>query len=78
MVDKLRINAIYNDFINTVTLTKEQKLILDMLLERESYIRIGDKIGVSERTVGYEVQKLKRLFNDYCNMQLSKIIVLLG
>lgn len=76
MVDKLRIKAIYDDFIANVNLTDEQILIIDLLLKRESYIKIAGIIGVSERTIGYEVKRIKKLYEDYCKTQLSKAIIL--
>lgn len=72
MVEKLKINAIYNDFLNSVRLTKEQVKILDMMINKDSIVKISMEIGVSQRTVSYEVKKLKDLYNKYCDMQLFK------
>lgn len=72
MIEKLKIKAIYNDFLANVSLTDEQIKILDMLIKRESIVKISMQIGASERTIGYEIRKLKNLYSDYCNWQLSK------
>ena len=72
MVEKLKINAIYNDFLNNVKLTEEQIKILDMMINKDSIVKISMEIGVSQRTVSYEVKKLKDLYNKYCDMQLFK------
>lgn len=72
MIDKLRIKAIYNDFIQNVQLTEEQIQILDMLINKDSIVKISMEIGVSQRTVGYEIKKIKELYNRYCDMQLFK------
>ena len=77
MVEKLKIKEIYNDFIKNVSLTEEQIKILNMLLKKESIVKISMEIGVSERTIGYEIRKLKDLYNDYCKLQLSKAMLLL-
>ncbi len=77
MVEKLRIKEIYNDFIKNVSLTNEQKIIIDMLIKKESIVKISIEIGVSERTVGYEIKKLKNLFKDYCSLQIAKTMLLL-
>ena len=77
MIEKLKIKAIYDDFINSVVLTDEQKRILDMLLKKESIVKISMEIGASQRTIGYEIRKLKDLYNDYINVQLSKAILLM-
>ena len=77
MVEKLKIKDIYNDFIKNVSLTEEQIKILDMLINKESIVKISMEIGVSERTIGYEIKKLKGLFKDYCSLQLAKTMLLL-
>ena len=77
MLEKLRIKAIYDDFIANVKLTNEQVKILDMLLNKDSILKISMEIGASERTIGYEIKKLKDLYNNYYNMQLSKIFMLM-
>ena len=77
MIEKLKVKAIYNDFLANVKLTDEQIKILDMLINKESIIKISMEIGVSQRTVSYEIKKLKQLYNDYYNLQISKILLLL-
>lgn len=76
MVEKLKVKAIYNDFVSNVSLTEEQKKILDMLIQRETIVKISMEIGMSQRTVGYEIKKIKQLYNDYYNLQLYKAILL--
>lgn len=78
MVDKLRVKAIYDDFIKNVSLTEEQKKILDMLINRETIVKISMEIGASQRTISYEIKKIKKLYNDYYNLQLSKALLLLN
>ena len=77
MVEKLKVNAIYNDFISSVKLTEEQIRILDMMINKDSIVKISMEIGVSQRTVNYEIKKLKGLFEKYYNMQVFKTEVLL-
>ena len=77
MVEKLKIKEIYNDFIKNVSLTEEQIKILNMLINKDSIVKISMEIGVSERTVGYEIRKLKDLYNDYCSLQLAKAMLLM-
>lgn len=77
MIEKLKVKAIYDDFINNVSLTDEQIRILDMLLNKEKIIKISMEIGVSERTINYEIKKIKQLYNDYYNLQLYKTMLLL-
>lgn len=77
MVEKLKIKAIYDDFLENVSLTEEQVKILDMLIKKESIVKISMEIGVSQRTIGYEIRKIKDLYNDYYNLQISKAMLLL-
>lgn len=72
MVEKLKINAIYDDFTKSVNLTEEQRRILDMLINKDSVIKISMEIGVSQRTVGYEIKKIKKLYEHYYDMQLFR------
>ena len=77
MLEKLKIKAIYDDFLENVALTDEQIKILDMLLKKEKIIKIGLELGMSERTVKYEIRKLKDLFNKYYEVQLYKLLMLM-
>ena len=72
MVEKLKINAIYNDFLNNVKLTEEQIKILNMVINKDSIVKISMEIGVSQRTVSYEIKKIKELYSRYYDMQLFK------
>lgn len=76
MVEKLKIKTIYDDFVETVKLTEEQKKLLDMLINKDSIIKISMEIGASQRTVSYEIKKLKKLYEDYYKVQLFKAIML--
>ena len=78
MLDKLRVKAIYDDFIKNVSLTQEQIRILDMLINKDTIVKISIEIGASQRTISYEIKKIKKLYNDYCNLQLSKALLLLN
>lgn len=77
MVEKLRIKAIYDDFIANVKLTNEQIKIINMLIEHETIVKISMEIGMSQRALGYEIRKLKDMFNDYVMLQTWKAMLLL-
>jgi predicted transcriptional regulator len=77
MVEKLRVKAIYDDFIANVKLTDEQVKIIDMLINHETIVKISLEIGMSQRAVGYEIRKLKDMFNDYVMLQTWKAMLLL-
>jgi transcriptional antiterminator len=77
MIEKLKIRAIYDDFIRNVALTEEQIKILDMMINKETIVKMSMEIGVSERTIGYEVKKIKKLYEDYYQMQLFRMLMLI-
>ena len=78
MVEKLRIKAIYDDFVAKVQLTDEQKRILNMMLNKDTIVKMSLEIGVSERTIKYETKKIKNLYNNYLQMEISKMISLIN
>lgn len=77
MVEKLKIKAIYDDFVKNVSLTEEQIKIINMLLNKDTTVKIAMEIGVSPRTITYEIKKLKQLYQDYVFMQTWKTLLLL-
>lgn len=77
MIRKLQVKAIYNDFLKNVSLTEEQIKLLNMYINRETRTKISMELGMSERTVGNEINKIKKLYEDYYNLQLSKTILLM-
>lgn len=78
MIEKLKIKAIYDDFVSKVYLNEEQKRILDMMLNRDKIIKMSLEIGVSERTIKYEIKKIKNLYNNYLQMEITKMISLIN
>lgn len=77
MVEKLKVKAIYDDFLKNISLTEEQIKILDMLINKETIVKIGIELGMSQRSVSYEIKKIKDLYNDYYNLQLAKTLLLM-
>ena len=77
MVEKLKIKAIYNDFLSNVSLTDEQIQIINMLIKKETIVKISIELGMSQRTVSYEIKKIKKLYNDYITFQKWKSMFLL-
>lgn len=77
MIEKLKVKAIYDDFIRNVSLTDEQIRIINMLINKDTTVKIAMEIGVSPRTITYEIKKLKQLYQDYVFMQTWKALLLL-
>ena len=78
MIEKLKIKAIYDDFVSKVRLNEEQKKILNMMLNRDKIVKMSLEIGVSERTIKYEIKKIKTLYNNYLQMEMTKMISLIN
>ena len=78
MIEKLKIKAIYDDFVSKVKLNEEQKRILNMMLNKDKIVKISLEIGVSERTIKYEIKKIKNLYNNYLQMEITKMISLIN
>lgn len=78
MIEKLKIKAIYDDFVSKVSLNEEQKRILNMMLNRDKIVKMSLEIGVSERTIKYEIKKIKTLYNNYLQMEITKMISLIN
>lgn len=77
MQEKLKIKAIYDDFLKNVALTEEQIKILNMWLNKDSMVKISQEMSMSERSVGYEIRKIKDLFEDYYKVIMTKALLLL-
>ena len=77
MVEKLKVKLLYEDFINNVKLTEEQIKILNMYINKDTTVKIAMEIGVSPRTITYEIKKLKQLYQDYVFLQTWKALLLL-
>lgn len=76
MINKLKIEFIFQDFIKKVKLTDEQIKLLDMYRKRETRVKISSELGMSERTIGYEIAELKKLYKDYCDLEITKATIL--
>lgn len=76
MIEKLKIRTVYDDFIRNVSLTEEQIRILDMMINKDSIVKMSMEIGVSQRTISYEIKKIKELYEDYYQMQLFRTLML--
>lgn len=78
MIEKLKIKALYNDFVNKVNLTDEQKRILNMMINKDSIVKMSMEIGVSQRTISAETKKIKELYSNYLQMEITKMISLIS
>lgn len=77
MLEKLKIKAIYDDFLIKVNLTDDQIKILDYLIKKETIVKISREMNMSERSVGYEIKKIKDAYASYKQLELSKLLILM-
>lgn len=77
MIEKLKVNALYEDFVSKVKLTDEQKRILDMMINKDTIVKMSLEIGVSTSTIDNEVRKIKNLYNKYLQIEIIKMISLI-
>jgi len=78
MIEKLKVKALYDDFVSKVYLTDEQKRILDMMINKDTIVKMSLEIGVSPRTINYEVKKIKELYKNYLQIEISKLVSLIN
>lgn len=76
MVKELCNKIIYNDFLDKVVLTDEEKRILDMLLVRYTLVKISQEIGMSDRNVSRVVKSLKDKYEMYKKLEIAKLSIL--
>lgn len=76
MVKELCNKIIYNDFLDKVVLTDEEKRILDMLLLRYTLVKISQEIGMSDRNVSRIVKSLKDKYEMYKKLEIAKLNIL--
>lgn len=77
MIEKLKVKALYDDFVSKVKLTDEQKRILDMMINKDTIVKMSIEIGVSTSTIDKEIRKIKDLYNKYLQIEIIKMISLI-
>lgn len=77
MIDKLKIKDIYNDFRSKIMLSDQQIEILELLLKDKSITQISMEMCICERTISYEIRKIKDLYKQYTKSEISKVVNLI-
>lgn len=72
MIKEMCNKIIYDDFINKVILTDDEKIVLDMLIQRKSVIQISQAVNMSDRTVSRIIKDVKVKYNNYKNLEIAK------
>jgi len=76
MIKELSNKIIYNDFKNKVFLTEDELKVLDMIILKESIIKISQSCSMSERSVSRIIKSLKQKYKDYKIIEIAKCGIL--
>lgn len=71
MIEELSAKIIYDDFINKTFLTDDEKKVLDMLIIKESLVKIATETNMSERNVSRVIKNIKEKYKKYKELQLA-------
>ena len=78
MLEKLKINEVYNAFVSSMTLTERQKQILRLYVDGKSIYEISMEINICDRVVNTELKRIRELFNTYKRNEIQRIINLIS
>lgn len=78
MKQKLSIKTFYDDFVLKVSLTNEEKEVLDMYIANYSYVQIAMKLSLSERKVGKIIAEIKSKYDQYKKLEMYRLNVFLS
>lgn len=73
MVKELSNKIIYDDFKSKVILTDDEAMILDMLIKKDSIVKISQNLCMSDRNVSRIIRDIKNKYNDYRKVELVKL-----
>jgi len=73
MVKELSNKIIYDDFKSKVILTDDEAMILDMLLKKDSIVKISQVLCMSDRNVSRIIREIKNKYNSYKNVEMAKL-----
>ena len=78
MIKELSSKIIYEDFISKTFLTEDEKIVLDMFIVKESVVKIGQEINMSERNVSRIIKTLKKKYDNYKKIQIAMLDIFLS
>lgn len=76
MKKELAIKQIYDDFMSKITLTDNEKIILDLYIKNESIVKIATTTSQSTASVSRAIADLKEKYNNYKKLELAKLLLL--
>jgi hypothetical protein len=78
MRKELAIKQIYDDFTSKITLTDNEKDILDRYIKNQTIIKIADETKQGTTTVSRVIADIKEKYSNYKKLELAKLVLLLG
>lgn len=76
MKKELSIKVIYDDFINKVILTDQEKEVLDLYIKDYSILKIADKTSQGTTTVSRIIAEVKEKYKNYKKLEIEKLKIL--
>lgn len=78
MIRELSNKIIYEDFKSKMTLTDDERKILDMLILKCSIVKIAQEVSMSDRNVSRIIKDIKIKYNDYRKLELAKLDIFIS
>lgn len=76
MKEDLSIKQLYDDFIIKVTLTENEKDILDRYIKGDTYINMSMDTQQSYSSISRIISDLKKKYEIYKQLEITKLILL--
>ena len=78
MINELSNKFIYNDFVDKTFLTDEEKVVLDMFINKETIVKISQQINMSERNASRVLKNVKIKYENYKKLQIAMLNLFLS
>ena len=73
MIKELSNKIIYDDFKSKIILTDDEIMILDMLIKKDSIVKISQELCMSDRNVSRIIREIKNKYNNYRKVEMAKL-----
>lgn len=76
MKKDLAIKQIYDDFINKITLSDNEKDILDRYIKNHSIVKIANDTSQGTATISRVIADVKAKYENYKKLEIAKLMLL--
>ena len=76
MKKELAIKQIYDDFVNKVTLTEEEKDVLIRYIRNDSIVKIANDTSQGTATISRIIANIKFKYERYKKLEITKLMLL--